>query len=194
VGTPRGCRAWGRVRLSDCEALFRYSKSFFPHLNPLPREERKDGSTMYLFALILLSLDQFSKYLIRQKMSLAESIPVIKSIFHITYVENTGIAFGLFPQGNFIFIIISLIIILVIVFFERRKALKSPGERFCLGLVLGGALGNLIDRLRFGFVIDFLDFRIWPVFNLADSSVCIGAILMVFFLLKERSGKRKIVG
>ncbi|MFQ5866401.1 MAG: signal peptidase II [bacterium] len=149
---------------------------------------------MYLIALILLSLDQLSKYLIRQKMSLTESIPVIQSVFHITYVENTGIAFGLFPQGHSLFIIISLIVILFIVFFERKKALKSPRERFCLGLVLGGALGNLIDRLRFGFVIDFLDFRIWPVFNLADSGVCIGGILMVFFLLKKRPSKEKTVG
>ena len=151
-------------------------------------------SQMYLVALILLSLDQFSKYLITQKMSLADSMPVIKSIFHITYVENTGIAFGLFPQGQILFITISLIIILVIVFFERKKALKSPWERFCLGLVLGGALGNLVDRLRFGFVIDFLDFRIWPVFNLADSGVCIGGILMAFFLLKKRPSKERTIG
>mgnify|MGYP001104891373 CR=1 FL=1 len=149
---------------------------------------------MYLVALILLFLDQFSKYLIRQRMSLAESIPVIKSIFHITYVENTGIAFGLFPQGNSLFVIISLIIILVIVFFEGRRAIKSPLEKFSLGLILGGALGNLIDRLRFGFVIDFLDFRIWPVFNLADSGVCIGGILMVFFLLKKRASKERTFG
>jgi len=149
---------------------------------------------VYLTALILVSLDQFSKYLITQKMSLADSMPVIKSIFHITYVENTGIAFGLFPQGQSLFIIISLIIILVIVFFERKKALKSPWERFCLGLVLGGALGNLVDRLRFGFVIDFLDFRIWPVFNLADSGVCIGGILMAFFLLKKRPSKERTIG
>ena len=149
---------------------------------------------MYLIALILLSLDQFSKYLIRQKMYLTESIPVIKGMFHITYVENTGIAFGLFPRGHSLFIIISLIIILVIVFFERKKALKSPGERFCLGLVLGGALGNLIDRLRFGFVIDFLDFRIWPVFNFADSAVCIGGVLIAFFLLKKRRTKEKTIG
>lgn len=148
---------------------------------------------MYLIALILLSVDQFSKYIIRQKMPLAESIPVIKSIFHITYVENTGIAFGLFPQGHSLFIIISLIIILVIIFFERKKVIKSLKERFCLGLVLGGALGNLIDRLRFGFVIDFLDFRIWPVFNLADSGVCIGGILMVFFLLRKRPRKERTV-
>jgi signal peptidase II len=126
-------------------------------------------------------------------MPLAESIPVIKSIFHITYVENTGIAFGLFPQGHSLFIVISLIIILVIIFFERKKVIKSLKERFCLGLVLGGALGNLIDRLRFGFVIDFLDFRIWPVFNLADSGVCIGGILMVFFLLRKRSRKERTV-
>jgi len=126
-------------------------------------------------------------------MPLAESIPVIKSIFHITYVENTGIAFGLFPQGHSLFIIISLIIILVIIFFERKKVIKSLKERFCLGLVLGGALGNLIDRLRFGFVIDFLDFRIWPVFNLADSGVCIGGILMVFFLLRKRPRKERTV-
>lgn len=149
---------------------------------------------MYLITLILLSVDQFSKYIIRQKMSLAESIPIIKSVFHITYVENRGIAFGLFPQGSSLFIVISLIIILVIIFFERKKVIKSLKERFCLGLILGGALGNLIDRLRFGFVIDFLDFRIWPVFNLADSGVCIGGILMVFFLLRKRPCKERTVG
>lgn len=148
---------------------------------------------MYLITLILLSVDQFSKYIIRQKMSLAESIPIIKSVFHITYVENRGIAFGLFPQGSSLFIVISLIIILVIIFFERKKVIKSLKKRFCLGLILGGALGNLIDRLRFGFVIDFLDFRIWPVFNLADSGVCIGGILMVFFLLRKRPCKERTV-
>lgn len=149
---------------------------------------------MYLITLILLSVDQFSKYIIRQKMSLAESIPIIKSVFHITYVENRGIAFGLFPQGSSLFIVISLIIILGIIFFERKKVIKSLKERFCLGLILGGALGNLIDRLRFGFVIDFLDFRIWPVFNLADSGVCIGGILMVFFLLRKRPCKERTIG
>lgn len=148
---------------------------------------------MYLITLILLSVDQFSKYIIRQKMSLAESIPIIKSVFHITYVENRGIAFGLFPQGRSLFIVISLIIILGIIFFERKKVIKSLKERFCLGLILGGALGNLIDRLRFGFVIDFLDFRIWPVFNLADSGVCIGGILMVFFLLRKHPCKERTV-
>ncbi len=148
---------------------------------------------MYLITLILLSVDQFSKYIIRQKMSLAESIPIIKSVFHITYVENRGIAFGLFPQGSSLFIVISLIIILGIIFFERKKVIKSLKERFCLGLILGGALGNLIDRLRFGFVIDFLDFRIWPVFNLADSGVCIGGILMVFFLLRKHPCKERTV-
>jgi len=127
-------------------------------------------------------------------MSLAESIPIIKSVFHITYVENRGIAFGLFPQGSSLFIVISLIIILGIIFFERKKVIKSLKERFCLGLILGGALGNFIDRLRFGFVIDFLDFRIWPVFNLADSGVCIGGILMVFFLLRKRPCKERTVG
>ena len=148
---------------------------------------------MYLIALILLFVDQFSKYIIRQDMSLAESIPVIKSVFHITYVENKGIAFGLFPQGHALFIVISIIIVLAIVFFERKKIVKSSKERLCLGLILGGALGNLIDRLRFGFVIDFLDFRIWPVFNLADAGVCIGGMLMVFFLLRKRPRKERTV-
>lgn len=149
---------------------------------------------VYLVALILLSVDQFSKYIIRQNVSLAESIPVIKRIFHITYVENTGIAFGLFPQGHFLFIAISFIIISVIIFFERKKIIKSLKEKICLGLILGGASGNLIDRLRFGFVIDFLDFRIWPVFNLADSGVCIGGILMLFFILRKRPRKERTSG
>ncbi len=154
---------------------------------------RGDDHRVYLIALVLLFIDQFSKYLIRQNMSLAESIPVINNIFHITYVENKGIAFGLFPQGHTLFIVISLIVILGILFFERKKIIKSLREKACLGLILGGASGNLVDRLRFGFVIDFLDFRIWPVFNLADSGVCIGGILMVFFLLKKRTRKEKTV-
>jgi len=146
---------------------------------------------LYLVALILLFLDQFSKYLIRQRLPIGHSIPVVKSVFHITYVENTGIAFGFFPQGQYLFIIISIIIIVAIVFFERRKVLKLPRGKFFLGLILGGALGNLIDRLKFGFVVDFLDFRIWPVFNLADSGVFIGGIILAFFLLKRRPGKEE---
>jgi len=149
---------------------------------------------MYLIAIVLIFIDQFSKFLIRQGMFVNESIPLLKNIFHITYVENTGIAFGLFPQGQIFFIAISLVVILFIIFLDRKRLVKSPGEKYYLGLVLGGALGNLIDRLRFGFVIDFLDFRVWPVFNLADSAVCIGGILMAISIIWSRPRKQKDVG
>lgn len=139
----------------------------------------------YFFALILIFLDQISKYWVRQYMSPAESIPVIKNVFHITYVENTGIAFGLFPGANFVFVTLSALIVVGIILWGKKGLVKLGKERLYLGLILGGAVGNLVDRLRFGFVVDFLDFRVWPVFNLADASVCIGGVMLVLLFLRK---------
>lgn len=141
---------------------------------------------MWLFVLPLavVILDQFSKYFVVENMALGESIPIIEEVFHLTYILNPGAAFGMFAHNRLFFIAIAVIVIGIIIW-ARREILASPWEvKAGCGLFLGGAIGNLIDRARQGLVIDFFDFRIWPVFNIADIAICIGVGLIIWNLLK----------
>lgn len=141
---------------------------------------------MWLFVLPLavVILDQYSKYIVVENMALGESIPIIEEVFHLTYILNPGAAFGMFAHNRLFFIAIAVIVI-GIIFWARREILASPWEvKAGCGLFLGGAIGNLIDRARQGLVIDFFDFRIWPVFNIADIAICIGVGLIIWNLLK----------
>ena len=123
--------------------------------------------------------DQFSKIHVCRSLFLGQSVTVIKNIFHISLVHNTGIAFGIFKGKTPLFIILSVI---VIIYVTLRSVLRAEqylfSKHLAMGLILGGAFGNLLDRLRLGYVVDFLDFRIWPVFNIADSAITIGIILL----------------
>jgi len=148
------------------------------------REEEKIIS----IPLAVIGLDQFTKFLILKFLSENQSIPIIKNIFHLTLVKNTGAAFGIFKDFNFFLIVVSLLtVILISINFKKLSYNSKP--KICLILILSGATGNLIDRLRYGYVIDFLDFRIWPVFNIADSSITMGAILLGYSLLKSKFSK-----
>lgn len=141
---------------------------------------------MWLFVLPLavVILDQFSKYIVVENMVLGESIPIIEKVFYLTYILNPGAAFGMFAHNRLFFIAIAVIVIGIIIW-ARREILASPWEvKAGCGLFLGGAIGNLIDRARQGLVIDFFDFRIWPVFNIADIAICIGVGLIIWNLLK----------
>lgn len=141
---------------------------------------------MWLFVLPLavVILDQFSKYIVVENMALGESIPIIEEVFHLTYILNPGAAFGMFAHNRLFFIAIAVVVIGIIIW-ARREILASPWEvKGGCGLFLGGAIGNLIDRARQGLVIDFFDFRIWPVFNIADIAICIGVGLIIWNLLK----------
>lgn len=141
---------------------------------------------MWLFVLPLavVILDQFSKYIVVENMALGESIPIIEEVFHLTYILNPGAAFGMFAHNRLFFIAIAVIVIGIIIW-ASREILASPWEvKAGCGLFLGGAIGNLIDRARQGLVIDFFDFRIWPVFNIADIAICIGVGLIIWNLLK----------
>lgn len=139
--------------------------------------------------LVIFFLDQYSKFLVSLKLVTGESLPVIKDILHITFVKNTGAAFGLFKNSTVIFILISVAAVVVISGFILRSIQRgdfSSKPLFNTGLVLivSGAMGNLVDRFRFGYVIDFIDVRIWPVFNIADTSITIGTIfLLISFIL-----------
>lgn len=151
----------------------------------------------FIVSAIVVFFDQLTKFLALDKLSYGISVPVFKNIFQLTLVRNTGIAFGLFKDLTIVLIFISLIAVMVILryWFSRKEKL---GElvKFSLFLILGGAVGNLIDRIRFGYVIDFLDFGInnsrWPAFNVADSCITIGAVLIGLKIItkKELSGLR----
>lgn len=138
----------------------------------------------FIVIIIVLSLDQLAKFLVIKNLSLNQSIPVIKGILHLTLTFNRGAAFGIL-KDKIPFFIITAIAAVVLVYFNLKdtKKKKHPLYILSLSLISGGAIGNLIDRLRFGYVIDFLDFRIWPVFNVADSAITIGAVLLGWSIL-----------
>ena len=146
--------------------------------------------TPLLVALAVVLLDQATKEWVRGAFSLHESIPVIPGFFHLTYIRNTGAAWGMFSGQNLTLSLLAFAMLLVLVFFRRK--IMPPGRlhRIALGLLCGGIVGNLFDRLRLDYVVDFLDFFVrewhWPAFNIADSAICIGvAIYMLGTLLAK---------
>ena len=135
-------------------------------------------------ALVLI-LDQVTKALVLANLTLYESwmpIEALRPYFTITYVQNTGAAFGILPNGGIVFPIVAAIVVGIIIYFYRTLPGRAPLIRIALGMQLGGALGNLIDRLRLGFVVDFFDFKFWPVFNVADSALVVGVIALIILM------------
>jgi len=156
------------------------------------KEKRNNSPSKGIGILIvftILSLDQLSKFIVSKYLSAGQSVPIVKNILHLTLVHNTGAAFGIFKNQTFVFIIISLIALPAIYFNFKAKAAGQGQDkltRLALLLVISGAIGNLIDRIAWGYVIDFIDLRIWPVFNAADSAITIGAVLLGYSLLKRK--------
>ena len=134
----------------------------------------------------VIAVDQLSKFLIRENLEVGESWPAT-GVLRLTHGTNTGSAFGLFPDQTLFLIIASVIAIGFIYYFYKTHAVPRRLVALAIGLQLGGAMGNLIDRLRVGAVVDFLDVGRWPIFNLADSSIVVGmAILMGFLFFSGR--------
>ena len=123
------------------------------------------------------------------------SIPVIKNIFHITLVANKGAAFGILQGKTDLLILIGILFVIIFCFMAKNDVKKSLLFAVAFGLILGGAVSNLLDRIFLGFVIDYLDFRIWPVFNLSDTCISTGVGLIVFgSFRKPKAPKPKING
>ena len=148
----------------------------------------------YLIILAVLALDQITKILIDTNLVKGDSIPVIENIFHITYVQNTGAAFSML-QGERVFLIAFPAVVMAVMFlFLIFKCKKEHWTlKLALALIISGGVGNLIDRAVRGFVVDFFDFRVWPVFNVADIAVCVGCGLLIlnvlFFDKKDKKEK-----
>ncbi|MBI3810758.1 MAG: signal peptidase II [Nitrospirae bacterium] len=153
---------------------------------------------LFLAAVVgtVLVLDQITKAIIQKTMPLHESIPVVRGIFSLTYIRNPGAAFGLFAEhGNGLRMVFFATISVVAILFLGSLFVKTPNEarlgRLSIAMVMGGAMGNLVDRLRYGEVVDFLDFYVgsyhWPAFNVADSCISVGVALMIWtFILEDR--------
>ncbi|MBO8136549.1 MAG: signal peptidase II [Desulfotomaculum sp.] len=136
-------------------------------------------------ALLVLIIDLAAKYLVQSTMELHQSIPVIKNIFHITYILNPGAAFGILAYKTAFFITVTAVLMLGLAVFYKRIMRETILVQVALGMVAGGAAGNLIDRIRYGKVVDFLDFQIWPVFNLADTAIVIGVGVLVLEVVRR---------
>ncbi len=149
---------------------------------------------LLIFCLGILLLDQWTKSMVVQKLPLYQRVEVIQGFFNLTHVRNAGGAFGIFGgqrtgTGSLVFVVVSLIAIGAIIFLFIRIKESERTLALSFSLVLSGALGNLIDRLRYGEVVDFLDFHLsdyhWPAFNVADSAICIGIGLLALELLRR---------
>ena len=142
-------------------------------------------SLVFFTAALTFLSDRLTKYFVVRSVSDTGPVRIIPGIFHITLVMNNGAAFGMLKDKAALFVFVAMLAISLIIFYALRSGPMKAHVASALGLILGGASGNLVDRLLFGYVIDFLDFRVWPVFNLADSAITIGAAILVLGILSE---------
>lgn len=133
-------------------------------------------------ALLVVVLDQLTKYLVRTYLPFGQSFPE-DGFVRLTHVTNTGMAFGLLQDNAATLLWVGVVALALVFVFYRSPTFAGPWTRLALGLELGGGVGNLIDRLRWGEVLDFVDLRVWPVFNVADASITVGLVLLFTYLL-----------
>lgn len=140
-----------------------------------------------ILAVLMIALDQAVKYWALTSLQAQQTIPLLDGVFHLTYVENRGAAFSLFAQfdSRWIFVLLAVVVSILIVMALRKGLVQTRLGRWSLVLVATGALGNAIDRVVHGFVVDLFDFRLihFPVFNVADIFICVGGALFVIYFL-----------
>lgn len=137
-----------------------------------------------LLAVLMIVVDQVTKYYVVTHFALGESVPVLDGIFHWTFILNPGAAFGMLEGSRWLFVLIAVIVVAAMWFLRKEIDALGLWARIGAALFAGGAIGNLIDRARQGLVIDFFDFRIWPVFNVADIAICTGVGLIIWSILQ----------
>lgn len=139
-----------------------------------------------IISIILLCIDQISKLLVVNLLTKTNSITIIKNFFYLTYINNDGAAFSILVGKRIFLILIAVLVIVMLIRYIKKNNIQNKLELVSISLIIGGSLGNLMDRLVRGYVIDFLDFKLFnynfPIFNLADTFIVIGVFLL---LLKE---------
>ncbi len=143
----------------------------------------------WLGVVVVLLIDQLTKGWVRQAFAPGESRSLLGPILHLTYVQNTGAAFGLL-RGHVPIVVVVSLVVGAWVIVELKRLRHGPWTAWWpLTLILGGAIGNLIDRVRLGYVVDFLDLRVWPVFNVADSCITIGVTWMILQMVLTKADR-----
>lgn len=152
-------------------------------------------SKIFSIYLITCIIDQIVKLVLRFNMEVGDSIDIIPNFFKLEYLQNTGAAFSSFEGMRYVLIIVSLIIFMLIIKYIKKNEISRKTEIISLGMILGGLVGNLIDRVLCGYVIDYLSFNIFgysfAVFNLADSFIVVGVILLTIDMILVEVEKRK---
>ncbi len=147
-----------------------------------------------ILMVLLVAVDQWSKYWAETTLSQIGSIPVWDGVFHLTYAQNTGAAFSLLEGQRWFFIVMTVVLVGVMIFLLARGALKNNWGKLAVFFVLAGAIGNFIDRVRFGYVIDMFEFRFvnFAIFNVADVCLVTGTCMMIIYILfMDRAPKAK---
>jgi signal peptidase II len=163
-------------------------------LHGCSKQVKEDIPLLYfLIAAGIIALDQWTKHLVVNNMERGDSIPLIADVFHLTSHRNMGAAFGILQNQRWLFIVITIAVVVGIVYSLIRLGKKQPRASLALSMVLGGAIGNFIDRATTGQVVDFLDFTLinFPIFNVADMAITIGVgiLLLDVFLEGRKSGR-----
>lgn len=142
---------------------------------------------IFATGLLIFILDRVTKHF---AMQIEKSIFIIKDIFYLTFVKNFGVGFGLLQGQHLMILLVSLFVLVAFVYYYK----DIPGLMYveiAAGMILGGTLGNLTDRLTLGYVVDFIDFRIWPVFNIADTALVVGVVLLIYYNWKKEYESKK---
>ncbi len=147
----------------------------------------------YLLFLLFIISDRLSKYYIINNFELGESQILIDRVLHITYVRNTGIAFGLLAGRGWLLIVLQALVIILLLFLKISFFPSQLFINLCFVALLAGATGNLMDRILYGYVVDFIDVGFWPVFNLADIFIVVGALGLVYLIIKEEFQGNKLI-
>ena len=150
----------------------------------------KSYKTPLLYILLIFVLDRISKIWALSSLKEIGNIDVLP-FFKLTYVQNTGAAFGIFQNGNTLLIFVSLIVLFALIKYRKDIFILGKTSAFGWVFVIGGALGNLYDRIFIGYVIDYFNFIVWPVFNVADSCITSGALMLAWCILKDEYKKFK---
>jgi len=150
-------------------------------LKKIQRIRNKNTGSYFWIIIAVVLLDQFSKWIVRINFNINDSVNLIKTL-NLTYITNTGSAFGILKGANSYLIFFSLIVLGLIMFYWDKIASK---EKIFFALIVGGIIGNLIDRISYGYVVDFIAFTFWPAFNAADSALTIGIVGLIFYNWKE---------
>ena len=159
--------------------------------------KKKDARTYLFYSTVIaigILLDQLTKWLSVAFLTKVETCPIIKNVIHLTYVENRGAAFGMFKESRWVFMLTSVVMIVGLSLYLYLGFAENKLYEISMAMIISGGIGNMIDRIILGYVIDFIDFRLinFAVFNGADSFVCIGAGLLILALVKDIIAESKI--